>query len=183
MRPWLSGDREQCRQSGPRQGRFSLTVPGKSLTMPHPPARVKREFDMETGGISDVPGDRLCASPFAAQMLRFAGLLQRHVAPADHREAHDDIGVDVVQALPCVATAAEFLLLRSILVEFASRTLTASGLRADAGTQPGSGAAGLRSRRFVRQMRRLGRRSGRGTGGYGRPPREGGECTDCRTLL
>jgi AraC-like DNA-binding protein len=82
---------------------------------------------METVSFDDVP------SPFAAELRDFVDFLQVLAADAEsRREPHAQVVLNLVKALPRVATAAEFLLLRSILAEFAARAFPAWDGRSDA---------------------------------------------------
>jgi AraC-like DNA-binding protein len=68
-------------------------------------------------------------SPFDAEFQRFIGLCQVQAALAGKSHASlDDSGARLVEALPRPRSGAEFLMLRSVLVEFAARALQGSDI-------------------------------------------------------
>jgi AraC-like DNA-binding protein len=70
----------------------------------------------------DAAGFDELTSPFAGQLRRLVACLQQLTAePPCPCQTHNRILLDLLETVPHAATAAEFLLLRSILVEFASR--------------------------------------------------------------
>ena len=76
-----------------------------------------------------VMSPRLGSRPFDVALQRFIGLCQVHaVAAGQGRGSLDDCAARLVEALPFPRSCAEFLMLRSVLVEFAARALLASGL-------------------------------------------------------
>jgi len=68
-------------------------------------------------------------APFEVQLQQFIGLCQvQAVAAGQGRAFLDECAARLVQALPFPRSCAEFLMLRSVLVEFAARALQASGI-------------------------------------------------------
>lgn len=74
------------------------------------------------------------SSPFDVELQRFIGISQVLAAtPGQGHGSFEDCAARLVEALPFPRSCAEFLMLRSVLVEFAARALQVSGMdRCDA---------------------------------------------------